>query len=189
MERVVAVSLEADYCLSAEVHTVVRGVNSTLAVGAERAPEAYVRLYRPEGRLEADIAAELAVLDAVVATDRLDVARAVANQKGRLLTQLHVPGSGTRPMAVFQVATGRPMLERPDDLRAAGARSGHHRLVAGTGCGRQRRRVVASVPRWLLPGRRRRRAGQFPAVACGSPAPAVTAFLTGLLPVRCRNLG
>lgn len=121
VEPVVAASLEADYRLSAEVRTVVRGVNWTLAVGPEGAPVAYVRLYRPEGRLEAEIAAELAVLDAVVATDRLDVARAVANQKGRLLTQLQVPGFGTRPMAVFQVAAGRPMRERPDDLRAAGA--------------------------------------------------------------------
>ncbi|MER9683202.1 phosphotransferase [Mesorhizobium sp. M0115] len=61
------------------------------------------------------------MLDAVAATYQLDVARAVANQKGRLLTQLQVPGSGARPMAVFQVAAGEPVRARPDDLRAAGA--------------------------------------------------------------------
>ncbi|WP_199202512.1 phosphotransferase enzyme family protein [Mesorhizobium sp. L-2-11] len=121
VERVVAAALEAEYRLSAEVRTVVRGVNWTLAAGPDRAPVAYVRLYRPEGRPKAEIAAELAVLDAVVATDRLDVARAVASQKGQLLTQLEVPGSGTRPMAVFQVAAGEPVRARPDDLRAAGA--------------------------------------------------------------------
>lgn len=120
VERAVAVALQA-YDLTGEIRTVVQGVNWTLAAGPVEAPVAYVRLYRQVGRPTDAIAAELAVLDAVVASDRLDVARAVADRRGGFLAQLQMAGGGVRPMAVFHPAQGEPVHERPEDLQAAGA--------------------------------------------------------------------
>ncbi|MEP9374692.1 phosphotransferase [Mesorhizobium sp. KR1-2] len=159
VEQAVRAALQADYCLAGEgAHGVVQGVNRTLAVGPEQGPVAYGRLYRPAGRSDADIEAELAVLDTVVASSWLDVALAMANRQQRFLTWLQLANAEARPMAVFRVATGEPVWERAEDLRAAGAAlaelHGQSRLASLAPCrelatGAEVDRTIAQVgDRW-----------------------------------------
>jgi Ser/Thr protein kinase RdoA (MazF antagonist) len=119
-ERAIAAYLDEIYGLAGNLSTVVKGVNWTLSVEDKGQAVAFVRLYRPSGRLVADVAAELAVLDAVEGTASLEVSRPLPDRQGRTVSEIELPDCSRRMIAVFSRAAGRELTATVSDYRCAG---------------------------------------------------------------------
>lgn len=108
VEKTVDIHLRDIYGIEGGAATVINGVNWTLRVGSTEHPRAFVRLYRLNDRPTDDVAAEMAVLNAIQPTGVLRVSRPIEDLSGCWFSEISLPllHKMTRIMGVFSPAKG-----------------------------------------------------------------------------------
>ncbi|QPF90845.1 phosphotransferase enzyme family protein [Bradyrhizobium commune] len=125
VERAISGYVAGAYNLTGSISTVVKGANWTFVVRDGSQDLAFIRLYRNWGRSVADVADEMAVLQAVEGTPALEVSRPLIDLVGRSFSTFELPDGSKRLLGVFTPAAGRELAATAADWHRAGAALSH----------------------------------------------------------------
>lgn len=125
VERAISGYAADAYNLTGTVSTVVKGANWTFAVRDGTEYQAFIRLYRTSGRSAADVADEMAVLQAVEGTTALEVSRPLIDHKGQSFSTIELPDGSKRLLGAFAPAAGRELAATAADWYRAGTALSH----------------------------------------------------------------